>query len=115
METARRQIAVFNDTEIGGRQFAQRNRSSQYLQSAPFNILHIFLQIEICNFIGIFQAFESITVLFVELANVDEITATNAMEAVTCMNAVFSCFDNIIDQHNVYKVFFDTFLLKLHP
>ncbi|XP_046645351.1 soluble guanylate cyclase 89Db-like isoform X2 [Daphnia pulicaria] len=50
------------------------------------------------------QAFESITVLFVELANIDEITATNPMEAVSCMNAVFSCFDNIIDQHNVYKV-----------
>lgn len=50
------------------------------------------------------KAFESITVLFVELANVDEITATNAMEAVSCMNAVFSCFDNTIDQHSVYKV-----------
>jgi len=45
-----------------------------------------------------------VTVLFVELANIEEITAANAMEAVGCMNAVFSCFDNIIDRHNVYKV-----------
>lgn len=50
------------------------------------------------------KAFESVTVLFVELANIDEITAVNAMEAVGCLNSVFSCFDNIIDRHNVYKV-----------
>lgn len=50
------------------------------------------------------QAFEGVTVLFVELANIDEITAMNAMEAVACMNAVFSSFDTIIDKHNVYKV-----------
>ena len=28
----------------------------------------------------------------------------SALEAVSCMNAVFSALDNIIDQHNVYKV-----------
>lgn len=43
------------------------------------------------------------TVLFVELTNVD-INAENAMEMVKCMNAAFSLLDNVIDRHNVYKV-----------
>ncbi|XP_057364672.1 soluble guanylate cyclase 89Db-like isoform X1 [Daphnia carinata] len=60
--------------------------------------------VDTCQGTRILCAFESITVLFVELANIDEITATSPMEAVSCMNSVFSCFDNIIDQHSVYKV-----------
>lgn len=33
-----------------------------------------------------------------------DITETNAMESVSCLNAVFSCFDRVIDCHNAYKV-----------
>lgn len=55
------------------------------------------------------KTFESITVLFVELDNID-ITAENVMEMVNCMNLVFSTFDTITDRHSVYKViFFFTF------
>ena len=50
------------------------------------------------------QTFESVTVLFVELANIDDITDTNAMQAVGCVNSAFTCFDNVIDNFNVYKV-----------
>lgn len=37
------------------------------------------------------------------------------MDAVSCMNAVFSCFDNIIDQYNVYKVCLAIDYLRLNP
>lgn len=50
------------------------------------------------------KGFESVTIMFTELMNIDEMTAVNAFQAVSCMNSVFSCFDNIVDRHNVYKV-----------
>ncbi len=56
-----------------------------------------------CTLKMFYQTFESITVLFVELANID-ITAENAMEMVNCMNTAFSLFDTISDRHPVYKV-----------
>jgi guanylate cyclase len=49
------------------------------------------------------QNFESITVLFVELTNI-EINADNALEMVKSMNAVFSQLDTVVDRHKVYKV-----------
>lgn len=39
-----------------------------------------------------------------EITNIDDIMAKSVLEAVDCMNAVFSCLDKGIDQHNVYKV-----------
>lgn len=42
--------------------------------------------------------------MFVEITNIDGIMGQSALEAVECMNAVFSCLDNVIDQHSVYKV-----------
>ncbi|EFX79271.1 hypothetical protein DAPPUDRAFT_245123 [Daphnia pulex] len=51
------------------------------------------------------EAFECITASFVEMTNIDDIMIKNALEAVSCMNAVFSGLDKVIDQHNnVYKV-----------
>ena len=38
------------------------------------------------------------------MTNIEDIMINSALEAVSCMNAVFSALDNIIDQHNVYKV-----------
>ncbi|KAI9562214.1 hypothetical protein GHT06_013179 [Daphnia sinensis] len=50
------------------------------------------------------EAFDSITVSFVEMTNIDNIMAKSALEAVSYMNAIFSGLDKIMDQHNVYKV-----------
>ncbi len=38
------------------------------------------------------------------MTNIDDVMATGALEAVECMNAVFSGLDKVIDKHNVYKV-----------
>ncbi|XP_057364674.1 soluble guanylate cyclase 89Da-like [Daphnia carinata] len=50
------------------------------------------------------EAFECVTISFVEMTNMDDLMTKSALEAVSCMNAVFSALDNVIDQHNVYKV-----------
>ncbi|XP_067214413.1 soluble guanylate cyclase 89Db-like [Linepithema humile] len=50
------------------------------------------------------ESFESITVLFCELCDFDYSTIKGAMDIVLSMNAVFSCFDTLMDQFNVYKV-----------
>lgn len=50
------------------------------------------------------QSFESITVLFCELCDFDYSTIEGAMDVVSSMNSVFSCFDRLMDQFNVYKV-----------
>ncbi|KAL0134164.1 hypothetical protein PUN28_001180 [Cardiocondyla obscurior] len=50
------------------------------------------------------ESFESITVLFCELCDFDYSTIEGAMDIVFSMNAVFSCFDTLMDQFNVYKV-----------
>lgn len=50
------------------------------------------------------QSFESITVLFCELCDFDYSTIKGVMDIVLSMNAVFSCFDTLMDQFNVYKV-----------
>ncbi|KMQ89142.1 soluble guanylate cyclase 89da-like protein [Lasius niger] len=51
------------------------------------------------------ESFESITVLFCELCDFDYSTIEGAMDIVLSMNAVFSCFDTLMDQFNVYKEF----------
>lgn len=38
------------------------------------------------------------------MTNMDDLMTKSALEAVNFMNAVFSALDNVIDQHNVYKV-----------
>ncbi|XP_053996813.1 soluble guanylate cyclase 89Db-like isoform X1 [Hylaeus anthracinus] len=50
------------------------------------------------------ESFESITVLFCELCDFDYSTIEGAMDIVSSMNAVFSCFDSLMDEYNVYKV-----------
>ncbi|XP_019696259.1 soluble guanylate cyclase 89Da [Harpegnathos saltator] len=50
------------------------------------------------------ESFESITVLFCELCDFDYSTIEGAMDIVSSMNAVYSCFDTLMDQFNVYKV-----------
>ncbi|XP_076171822.1 soluble guanylate cyclase 89Da-like [Ptiloglossa arizonensis] len=50
------------------------------------------------------ESFESITVLFCELCDFDYSTIEGAMDIVSSMNAVFSCFDSLMDEFNVYKV-----------
>ncbi|XP_066591877.1 soluble guanylate cyclase 89Da-like [Prorops nasuta] len=50
------------------------------------------------------ESFESITVLFCELCEFDFSTIEGAMDIVSSMNAVYSCFDSLMDEYNVYKV-----------
>ncbi|XP_046418773.1 soluble guanylate cyclase 89Da-like isoform X1 [Neodiprion fabricii] len=50
------------------------------------------------------ETFDSITVLFCELCDFDYSTIEGAMDIVSSMNAVFSCFDSLMDNFNVYKV-----------
>lgn len=50
------------------------------------------------------QAFENVTILFCELADFQSSSLKDAMEVVSSMNAVFSCFDSLMDLFDVYKV-----------
>lgn len=50
------------------------------------------------------QAFDNVTVLFCELADFDSSSLKDAMEVVSNMNAVFTCFDSLMDVFDVYKV-----------
>ncbi|XP_043279347.1 soluble guanylate cyclase 89Da-like isoform X2 [Venturia canescens] len=50
------------------------------------------------------ETFESMSVLFCELCDFDYSTIEGAMDIVSSMNAVFSCFDSLMDKFNVYKV-----------
>ena len=69
-----------------------------------------------------FKVFKSLTILFVELGDIDQILPTKLLNnndtpsipvsktidavniAVSYMNYIFSCFDRLIDGHRVYKV-----------
>ncbi|XP_011498155.1 PREDICTED: soluble guanylate cyclase 89Da-like [Ceratosolen solmsi marchali] len=50
------------------------------------------------------ESFESISVLFCELCDFNYSTIEGAMDIVSSMNAVYSCFDSLMDKFNVYKV-----------
>ncbi|XP_074041184.1 soluble guanylate cyclase 89Da isoform X2 [Leptinotarsa decemlineata] len=50
------------------------------------------------------ESFEAVTVMFCELVGFNSTTVEDAMELVSTMNAVFSCFDSLMDRFNVYKV-----------
>ncbi|KAK5650378.1 hypothetical protein RI129_001407 [Pyrocoelia pectoralis] len=50
------------------------------------------------------ETFESVTILFCELVGLYSSTVQEALSVVDCMNAVFSCFDGLMDTFKVYKV-----------
>lgn len=52
----------------------------------------------------LFQHFDSVTIMFCELVGFNSTTVKDAMDVVCSMNAVFSCFDSLMDKFNVYKV-----------
>ncbi|KAJ8682238.1 hypothetical protein QAD02_018030 [Eretmocerus hayati] len=54
--------------------------------------------------LGTCESFESISVLFCELCDFNYSTIEGAMDIVLSMNAVYSCFDSLMDKFNVYKV-----------
>lgn len=45
-----------------------------------------------------------VTVMFCELVGHDFLTVEDVMDVVASMNAVFSCFDSLMDKFHVYKV-----------
>ncbi|XP_068082929.1 soluble guanylate cyclase 89Db [Anabrus simplex] len=50
------------------------------------------------------QSFDAVSVLFCELVDFSSATVQDAMDVVSSMNAVFTCFDALMDRCNVYKV-----------
>ncbi|KAK6627826.1 hypothetical protein RUM44_010305 [Polyplax serrata] len=50
------------------------------------------------------EAFDNVTILFCELADFSSSTLHDAMEVVSSMNAIFTCFDSLLDLFEVYKV-----------
>ncbi|XP_031334521.1 soluble guanylate cyclase 89Db-like isoform X1 [Photinus pyralis] len=50
------------------------------------------------------ETFESVTILFCELVGLHSSTVEEALSVVNCMNTVFSCFDEMMDKFQVYKV-----------
>nr|CAH7747443.1 unnamed protein product [Callosobruchus chinensis] len=50
------------------------------------------------------EAFEAVSILFCELVGLLSSTVKETMVVVETMNAVFSCFDALMDKFNVYKV-----------
>ncbi|XP_049785807.1 soluble guanylate cyclase 89Db-like [Schistocerca cancellata] len=50
------------------------------------------------------QSFDEVSILFCELVDFSSSTVQDAMDVVTSMNAVFTCFDALMDRYNVYKV-----------
>ena len=42
--------------------------------------------------------------MFLDITNVEVISAGSPFDTVRCMNIVFSCLDKVIDRHSVYKV-----------
>jgi len=50
------------------------------------------------------QSFDAVSILFCELVDFSSSTVQDAMDVVMSMNAVFSCFDALMDRYNVYKV-----------
>nr|CAD7602785.1 unnamed protein product [Timema genevievae] len=56
------------------------------------------------NHMNTCQTFDAVSVLFCELVDFNSVTLQDAMDVVTSMNAVFTCFDALMDRFNVYKV-----------
>lgn len=50
------------------------------------------------------ESFECVTILFCELVGLTSSTVEETMGVVSTMNNAFSCFDTLMDKHNVYKV-----------
>ncbi|KAJ4439338.1 hypothetical protein ANN_07460 [Periplaneta americana] len=58
------------------------------------------------NSLSTCQSFDSVSVLFCELVDFSSSTVQDAMDVVMSMNAVFTCFDALMDRYHVYKVRF---------
>lgn len=53
----------------------------------------------------VFQMFEQVTILFSYIVDFADICAeASAMQIVKCINAVFTCFDAVVDKYDVFKV-----------
>jgi guanylate cyclase len=62
------------------------------------------------------ESFDAVTIMFSELVGFNSSTVQDAMELVSTMNAVFSCFDSLMDKFDVYKVpFTPSHQHHLHP
>ncbi|KAK4882895.1 hypothetical protein RN001_006214 [Aquatica leii] len=50
------------------------------------------------------ESFDCVTIMFCDLVGINSATVQDAMDLVSSMNEVFSCFDELMDKFNVYKV-----------
>ncbi|KAI4457344.1 guanylate cyclase soluble subunit beta-2 [Holotrichia oblita] len=57
-----------------------------------------------CSSVSTCETFDIVTVMFCELVGHDFQTVEDVMDVVASMNAVFSCFDSLMDKFHVYKV-----------
>ncbi|KAK9758767.1 hem-NO-binding [Popillia japonica] len=62
-----------------------------------------------CSSVSTCETFDMVTVMFCELVGhdfltVEDVMDVDVMDVVASMNAVFSCFDSLMDKFHVYKV-----------
>lgn len=50
------------------------------------------------------QTFDAVTILFCEIVGLTSETVEETMNVVACLNEVFSCFDELMDKFNTYRV-----------
>ncbi|XP_045483815.1 soluble guanylate cyclase 89Da-like [Harmonia axyridis] len=50
------------------------------------------------------ESFDAVSILFCEIVGLSSETVKDAMDVVSTMNSVFSCFDSLMDTCHVYKV-----------
>lgn len=67
-------------------------------KSVADRLRHGFTPLSTC------ESFECVTIMFCELVGFKSSNVQDAMDVVSSMNAVFSCFDELMDTFNVYKV-----------
>lgn len=57
--------------------------------------------------------FDQVTILFSYIVDFTDICAeASAMQIVKCINAVFTCFDAVVDKYDVFKVHVYIFVLQ---
>jgi hypothetical protein len=95
---SRGRSSLFHDSQVCGRPSEDWKVSIEHLRSDITTCISRLISIDL------FQSFDAVTIMFSELVGFNSSTVQDAMELVSTMNAVFSCFDSLMDKFDVYKV-----------
>jgi hypothetical protein len=107
---SRGRSSLFHDSQVCGRPSEDWKVSIEHLRSDITTCTSRLISIDL------FQSFDAVTIMFSELVGFNSSTVQDAMELVSTMNAVFSCFDSLMDKFDVYKVpFTPSHQHHLHP